>query len=330
MNYDHIVSHLRSLNYRAELSDWDGKLVLIVGVETSQGQIELIHSCTDELIGIPAFFVEDDGRFSELAHVFPPPIDSGNLCSICVGDSDSVSVNYDAPPLAFEDSVKRHVDLIERALEDPDWNKNELLREFSANWSFICPISKKAFICAATGPFEKMDVYSPASGKSHWADSHFIGLTPGTAELPESSSIASINCIKSRAKLGTGFVLPLKDLQPCPRKKEEIIRWLIDMLRGNDLPKRAIHVRDKQFWLVFNAEIPSGKVWFGVHLQHGRNIKRRLPDLKSVHDLDGWKVEPIADWGLSRTPNNPCANRVHGGYRGNMAEDTRSDQGGRR
>nr|VFJ54249.1 MAG: ThiF family protein [Candidatus Kentron sp. FW] len=293
MNYDDIVSHLGSVGYRAELSDLSGKNVLKVHIETVQHRIELIHPCTDELIGIPTFLIKDDGRLGECAHVFPVPVDGGNLCGICVGDSDSVSVNYDAPHLAFEDSVKRHADLIERLLEDPDWNKNELLREFSANWSFICPISKKAFICAATGPFEKMDVYSPASGKSHWADSHFIGLTPGTAELPESSSIASINCIKSRAKLGTGFVLPLKELQPCPRKKEEIISWLIDMLRGNDLPKRAIHVRDKQFWLVFNAEIPSGKVWFGLHLQHRRRLKRTLPKPKSAHEFDNWRIEPI-------------------------------------
>nr|VFK11220.1 MAG: hypothetical protein BECKLPF1236B_GA0070989_10217 [Candidatus Kentron sp. LPFa] len=215
MNYDDIVSHLQSVGYGAELSDWDGKRILKVEVETGQGRIDLIHLCTDELTDIPAFLAKDDGRLGKLAHVFPLPVGKkGNLCSVCVGDSESVSVNYDAPHLAFEDSVKRHVDLIKKLLEDPEWNQRELLREFSVNWSRICDTNKD-LICKVTDAFQEMNVYSLVPY------SHFIELASST-KLPEFSCIASINSLKNLTKLGTGLVLPLKDLQLYPRKKKRL------------------------------------------------------------------------------------------------------------
>nr|VFK21897.1 MAG: ThiF family protein [Candidatus Kentron sp. LFY] len=290
MNYDDIVSHLRSVGYRTELSDLEGKRVLKVEVEIGQGRMELIHFCTNELIGIPAFFVEDDERFGELAHVFPPSISGGNLCSICVGDSESVSVNYDAPPLAFEDSVKRHIDLIERLLEDPDWNKKELLREFSVNWSRICGGNGKDLICHAAGAFEEMDIH-----RSEY-DSHFSAF-PSKVTTHVTEFLGLVGSLKKQVekqvKQGTGFVLPLQDLQSCPAKKEEVVDWLIELLGRNDFPDRITRVKGKRFWLICNAEIPSGKVWFGLRLQYGRGPKRRLPELKSAQDLDGWRVEPI-------------------------------------
>lgn len=47
---------------------------------------------------------------------------------------DAVSVNFECPELAFEESLKRHVSLLSQALTDSEWNTKELLREFEAGW----------------------------------------------------------------------------------------------------------------------------------------------------------------------------------------------------
>ncbi|MCW7417948.1 hypothetical protein OHD37_13495 [Escherichia coli] len=69
------------------------------------------------------------------------------FASICVNVPDAVSVNFECPELAFEESLKRHISLLSRALTDSEWNTQELLREFEAGWLNIVEPDTSPFLC---------------------------------------------------------------------------------------------------------------------------------------------------------------------------------------
>ena len=50
----------------------------------------------------------------------------------------SEAVNFEQPHLAYEDSLRKHIALLEKIIGDPEWNYLELLREFKPNWSNLC------------------------------------------------------------------------------------------------------------------------------------------------------------------------------------------------
>ncbi|UOH74192.1 hypothetical protein MOW08_10115 [Acinetobacter schindleri] len=84
------------------------------------------------------------------------------VASICVNVPDSVSINYEVPELAFEESLKRHIALLEQCLSDPKWNEKELLREFLAGWYQIREQEYANFLCLSdVGDFELIDVFPP-------------------------------------------------------------------------------------------------------------------------------------------------------------------------
>ncbi|EFA4637624.1 ThiF family adenylyltransferase, partial [Escherichia coli] len=84
-----------------------------------------------------------------------------------------------------------------------------------------------------------------------------------------------------------------------PWKKDELTDWYLDLL--SDLPADVLtkltqqfaQKRSHEFWLVFNAQTPSGTTWFGIHFSQKNSGKgRKTLPFKHSH-LTEWTLEPI-------------------------------------
>ena len=258
--------------------------------------VTLWHVAVSELSKMPSFLLADPSALPRLAHTAFYP--ENQFASICVNVPDAVSVNFECPELAFEESLKRHVSLLSQALTDSEWNTQELLREFEAGWLNIVESDTAPFLCLTESETpEELFVLKPRKGNIGLGK-YYLGYVEGA--IPNNIFSPINQVIKERqAANGNGFVIPLSITKPAPWKKDELTDWYLDLL--SDLPADVLtkltqqfaQKRSHEFWLVFNAQTPSGRTWFGIHFSQKNSGKgRKTLPFKHSH-LTGWKLEPI-------------------------------------
>ncbi|MDP2098909.1 MAG: ThiF family adenylyltransferase [Methylobacter sp.] len=287
MNYQEIVRHLCDQGYLATLENVSDLDCLVVSHDFEGGNLKLIHFCVDEIDCLPTFFLGNFSQYGNLAHVLP--LEKFDLGSVCVGDQDSVSVNFEQPKLAFQESLERHINLLTKTILEVAWNTEELLREFYANWLRICDDSSADFICAASGDLEEVQVFSPVSGRKWGFGAKYLGITHCASSLAEFSYIAQQD--KNRSIAGEGFIIPLNNLKPAPTTSELLGEWYLQTIKNNYISSKFEQKKGKRFWLIFNAQTPSGRTWFGIQLSIKGNGKKSLP--KNEESLKNWSISPI-------------------------------------
>jgi molybdopterin/thiamine biosynthesis adenylyltransferase len=287
MNYQKIASYLCAQGYSVTLRNIGDLDCLVVNHEFEGGNLELVHFCVNEIDCLPKFYLGNISHYGNLAHVLP--LGKYDLGIVCVGDKDSVSVNFEQPKLAFQESLDRHIDLLTKAILYVAWNREELLREFYANWLRICDDSSADFICAANGDLEEVQVFSPVSGRKWGFGAKYLGITQSASSLAEFSYISQQG--KNRSITGDGFVIPLNDLKPAPTTPNSLREWYLQAINKSYISSKFEQKRGKRFWLIFNAQTPSGRTWFGIQLNCKSNGKKTLP--KNEESLKNWNISPI-------------------------------------
>ncbi|MFK5948257.1 MAG: ThiF family adenylyltransferase [Methylococcales bacterium] len=289
MNYTEIANYLRDKGYLVTIGETGGVIAFEVLLDIDGQQLKLIHTRVNELQNLPLFYLKDPSDFGNLAHVLP--FSNAKYGSICVSDQDSISINFEKPMLVFEDSLKRHIDLLSKVILDKGWNEHELLREFYSNWLNICSTTKTDFICAASGAMEEIKIFNPVSDRKWGCEGKYLGITESATSLADFSYIARQGSQK-RSIAGDGFVIPLDNLNPAPANVGGITEWYIQTIQNNNFPVSFMQKKGKRFWLIFNAETPSGLTWFGLNLDFKGKGKKTLP--KKAENLSNWDINPIS------------------------------------
>ena len=295
MDYNAITHHLIEKGYQAKLEDLDGKSYILVTVDIGDSVVELVHSPENEFSALPVFGLKNAVSYGALAHVLS--VDEFEYGHICIGDRDSISVNYEQPHLAMEVSLQRHIDLLKQAIEDPEWNRKELVREFIPNWSAILSESDPQLILTAKEKhLESMRVFNPKKSSGFGYASFYLGLTEHISELSEFSNIA-LTKTDGRSPAGDGYVIPLGTLSPPPVSRGELANWYVSTISSlapenlTALEKLVSRRRSTRFWIVFNGDTNSGTAWFGVHLSSKGKGKKTLP-VANISSRE-WSIKPI-------------------------------------
>ena len=298
MNYSAILIHLNKCGYKVSAIPSETAEVgfLTVELEINGIQVTLLHAAVPELLKLPSFLLVNPSTLPRLAHTMFYP--DSQFASICVNVPDAVSVNFECPELAFEESLKRQISLLSRALTDSEWNTQELLREFEAGWLNIVEPDTSPFLCLTESATpEELCVLKPRKDYIGLAK-YYLGYVEGA--IPKNIFSPINRVIKERqAANGNGFVIPLNVIKPAPWKKDELTDWYLDLLSGLSadvkikLMQQFAHKRSHEFWLVFNAQTPSGITWFGIHFTQKNSGKgRKTLPFKHSH-LAEWKLEPV-------------------------------------
>jgi len=295
VDYEAITLYLVEKGYQAKLEELEGKLCLLVEIDIGDSKVELVHFSTNEFSALPVFWLKNTSSYGTLAHVLS--FDEIGYSHICIGDRDSISVNFEQPQLAIETSLQRHIGLLKKTIEDPEWNKRELVREFIPNWNAILNESDPQLILAAKEKhLESMRVFNPKKSSGFGYGSFYLGLAEHISELSEFSNIAPTNT-DGRSFAGDGYVVPLGTLSPPPTSRDELTTWYvstISSLTPKDLTafeKLVSRHRSTQYWIVFNGDTTSGTAWFGVHFSPKGKGKKTLP-LTNINSRE-WSLKPI-------------------------------------
>lgn len=295
MNYEAITQHLVTQGYKATFGEVAGVSCLEVTVDIGDSSVELVHFSTNEFSELPVFWLRNAATYGVLAHVLS--IDKIGYGHICIGDRDSISVNFEQPHLAVAASLQRHIDLILQAIEDPEWNKQELIREFISNWNAVLKKSDPQLILAAKEKrLELIQVFNPKKSSGYGYTSFYLGITDHVSDISEFSNIVPTNT-DGRSSAGEGYVVPLGALSPPPISRDELANWYVSAILSlppgelSRLEKLVTCRRSNRFWVVFNGDTTSGTAWFGIHLSLKGKGKKTLP-LK-IANLCKWSIKPI-------------------------------------
>lgn len=290
MNLEFIKDHLISKGFDASLDGENDTPNLVVKFSVDNKDLELVCIPENEITQLPKFRLQKNNGLGILAHVNPSGF-------ICLNDKDSVSVNFELPHLAYEDSVRKHTALIEKAIADPEWNYSELLREFSPNWSWLC-VGNTRLICSSSNAIaEIIEVLNPVSKATRGFDSCYLAVPNNPTDLNGYTYISeSSNNNKRPHNRKNGLVLSLSSITPAPVSTTELGRWYIENIRNVDtkdqdfFKNKATKLIGYEIWIVFNAQVPSGTTWFCIKFStKDKKMKKRSIPLKEK-DLAYWEL----------------------------------------
>ena len=298
MNHDRIRSCLAEAGYDAELADDNPTLTL--GFEVGERRISLVHQFPNELLRVPKFHLT--GEYAgKLAHV---GVDrNGEPGEVCVGDPVSTAVNTDRPERVYLETAQKHVELLTRLIEDPEYNRAEQLREFEAHWEILCRNTAEGpnelFVVWDGHKVEGLQVKPPrATSGSDLRKTH-IAL----ANAPQSASVCGTAEWQSRQIVGKALGVPLSGIEPAPATREELLPWYFSAVEqadgaGHRELRRLRKKSSRNYWLVFSAPIPDGETMFAIHWH--THSAGPLPASGAGAVAGRWTATPYSVRSLSR------------------------------
>lgn len=292
-----IIEYLTSKGFHCKALNFIDNDAISVSLNIAEKKIELIHFPTSEITSLPVFLLNRPSDVGHLAHVLNDKVDDVELGSICVNDRDSVSVNFNMPLLAIEESLNRHIAILEKAITDHYWNRQELLREFKSCWLNVCDFDDTPVLLTNdSGALEEIDVYRPINKFNFGVRSYYLAQSKDS-DLAAAAKIYWQDSA-SRSLAGKALVLPLTEIEPAPLEKEQLAAWYLHILSKQEpkllkkLNENYNRWRTHEYWIVFNAQVPSGKVWFCLSFKSKKGKKHSLPLTKT--QLTHWKVKAVS------------------------------------
>ncbi|MGR5129230.1 ThiF family adenylyltransferase [Photobacterium swingsii] len=291
-----IIEHFSRQGFACQELDFKGINAISIDFEIAGKRIELIHFPTSEITRLPVFLLAKPSEVGHLAHVLNYKENGYEFGSICVNDRDSVSVNFNMPLLAIEESLYRHIAILEKAMTDPEWNKQELLREFKSCWLSVCDFDNRPVLLTNdNGALEEIDVYRPVKEHDFGVRSYYLAQSKDT-DLAAAAKIYWQDS-SERNLAGKAIVLPLTEIEPAPLEKDQLTNWYLDIL-SKQQPELLKKLNDnygrwktQEYWIFFNAQVPSGKVWFCLSFKSKKGKKHSLP--LTDRQLENWKVKAV-------------------------------------
>jgi hypothetical protein len=291
-----IIKHLKSKEFTCQELDFKGINVISINVEIADKRIELIHFPKPEIIALPVFLLVNPSEVGHLAHVLNYQYGDYEFGSICVNDRDAVSVNFNMPLLAIEESLNRHISILEKAITDPIWNRQELLREFKSCWLSVCDFNDRPVLLTNdSGSLEEIDVFRPVTNRKFGVNSYYLAQSKNT-DLADIAKIYWKNS-SDRSLAGKAVVLPLTKIEPAPLNKSQLREWYLDIIIKqkqetiNYIKENYGRWKTKEYWIIFNAQVPSGTVWFCLSFKSKKGKKHSLPLTKK--QLENWKITAV-------------------------------------
>jgi molybdopterin/thiamine biosynthesis adenylyltransferase len=302
MNRVSICKSLQEAGYDAVLSGDRARLTVTLHV--AGRTLALVHVFPDELLQLPRFDIAGSHGFGRLAHVLSVGDRGGG--EVCIGDAESTSVSRDRPELVYLQTIEEHYRLLKELIEDPVYNRDELLREFDAHWGLLCGDAKGTrdlFVAWDGTETAQLQVKPAREGERENPRSKPIVLAAGPALDGRLAGVRQWMDWDRRPTKGRGIGLRLDCVEPAPATVESVPAWYFEAVAGVDAAgrkalKRMYRKGSIEYWVVFSAEIPGGDTLFAVRWR--AQTKGFLPASETEAQAGGWKAAPYRVRSLSR------------------------------
>jgi hypothetical protein len=155
-----IAEYLRLLDYDVSIKDkriitkhfYNDELITIAG------ELPLIFPRY-----LPVFYLYERKKYGSLAHVGWYNNDDSDEGVICEGITINRSIDFSEPNLVYVEALKLAFNTVIKALSDSEYNKQEVIKEFSAHWRHAC-IKEKQKVISFIEPdymIKEIEIYQP-------------------------------------------------------------------------------------------------------------------------------------------------------------------------
>lgn len=250
------------------------------------------HIPSDFPFTLPTFHLHEREKYGALAHV---AWGKDGFADICYG-ADSYNIDYSRPKFIFLSALTKMLTLLDKSLNDQDFNKKELLREFVGVWRFHIPDNATALVCLAepTQRFEDLMIRVPNNKKIKNIREILVINSSSNQCNSNHFFIKELNS-KTRSLEGKGIILSLPELPLPPEPNESIISWWKNVITNlpadlqNDLLEKGRLTRTKNFYIICHAKNEDGQVWFGLQCS---NIKKENIPMHAKY-LCSWNMNAV-------------------------------------
>lgn len=232
------------------------------------------HIPSDFPFTLPTFHLHEREKYGALAHV---AWGKDGFADICYG-ADSYNIDYSRPKFIFLSALSKMLTLLDKSLNDQDFNKKELLREFAGVWRFHISDNTQTLVCLAepTERFDNLMVRAP-NNKKIKNNREILVINSSLNQCNSNNFFMKKLNSKTRSSEGKGIILSLPELPLPPEPNESIISWWENVISNlpvdlqNDLLEKGRLTRTKNFYIICHAKNEEGQVWFALHCS---NIKK--------------------------------------------------------
>ena len=232
------------------------------------------HIPSDFPFTLPTFHLHEREKYGALAHV---AWGKDGFADICYG-ADSYNIDYSRPKFIFLSALSKMLTLLDKSLNDQDFNKKELLREFAGVWRFHISDNTQTLVCLAepTERFDNLMVRAP-NNKKIKNNREILVINSSLNQCNSNNFFMKKLNSKTRSSEGKGIILSLPELPLPPEPNESIISWWKNVITNlpadlqNDLLEKGRLTRTKNFYIICHAKNEEGQVWFALHCS---NIKK--------------------------------------------------------
>lgn len=241
---------------------------------------------------LPCFHLIDRMKYGALAHV---AWSDGDYADICYGRNNNLSVDFHDPGKVFVTALGRALDILEKSLNDKEYNERELLREFAGVWRFHVK-SANSLVCI-TEPSENsilLSIKSPIK-RSKGTINRSAYAVDSESSCNENNYFLRRSRDKERNFEGKGISIPISHLLAPPAPDENIKDWWTRQLnclsdeRKRELKKNLKKSNTREFYILCHAKNDQDTIWFAIHCRS--DTKQYAPI--TVETIPGWNFEAI-------------------------------------
>lgn len=283
------------LQHNIKVKEYPDKKGMLLSEHLLGTQIVTIasHIPDDFPLTLPKFHLQEREKYGALAHV---AWGEDGFADICYG-AESYNIDYTRPEFIFLSALTKMLELLDKSLNDEDFNKKELLREFVGVWRFHIPNNATTLTCLVepTETFDDLIIRVPNSKKTN----NNVKVLAINSSLNQCNSnhlfIKELNS-KRYSTEGKGVILSLPVLPLPPEPNEPIISWWKNVLWAlptnlqNDLLEKGRLTKTKKFYIVCQAKNEDGQAWFALQCS---NIKKENVPIHTKY-LSSWDINAIA------------------------------------
>ena len=194
--------------------------------------------------------------------------------------------------------------MLKRLIEDLDWNRSELLREFHSNWAFLCDAAGTVIpviYFLGSDDQDALQVKMPNGTKGIGLTGNYLALSNRQMADKNLETFRDSVRWQNRPTVGKAITLKIEKTEPAPGRAEDVFGWYLraldhlDQESRDDLQRFRKHP-GKEFWLLFSIPVNNSRTWVAIQFQD--RDKRKLPIAES--DLRQWTVTPRIVRSLTR------------------------------
>lgn len=303
MSPHEIVDYLDSCGFDVTIDGANKRLTVVFDVAGVNAKLFHLFPDDDRLEALPVFFFENPLQFGHLAHIVSN--ESRTFGSVCIGDTATISINYEVPTLVYKYSLNRHIELIRRAATDPRWNSKELVREFTPNWALICDSNTVPLMYCATTLECKGSIQTKESvpKAKYGLKSQLLTLGSSLIKDPCFKTLRESANWEKRPLSGKSIMLTLDKLDPAPINISDLQQWYVSTIGNLSLGSKIdfqnhAKLTSRRHWLIFNRRTDTGVVRCAIRLTSIDDKKGKLPS--NINECSRWKFDPVRVSNLDR------------------------------